>query len=126
MEQEARVVRVHGADGAPCVEPGVADDAGRPEAPGVDLRATKLRRRRRALCQFAAEITTEPPNWSASTVLWWARRQAGFTQEELATRIGMNPRTVAHWEEERKPIPSQGWISALEACGYRIILDRIE
>ena len=85
-----------------------------------------MQRPRREVVQAANGAKIEGAGFSASTLLWWARRQAGITQSELAELLGRHSRTIAHWEEERQSIPTNDWLEALQRCGYQITLELVE
>lgn len=53
----------------------------------------------------------------AGGILAAFRHTAGFSQAELATRIGYSPTAVAHAERARRPVSAEFWELADEALG---------
>lgn len=59
---------------------------------------------------------------TAARLLRWARRQAGYTQRELAEMVGVPQATVARIEAGRSD-PRLGLLGRLvQACGYEVEL----
>jgi len=61
---------------------------------------------------------------SPSELLIDARRRAGFTQAELAARLGVNRVTVSRWE--RLGLSHGHLIGAVQACGLVVEIKLVE
>ena len=53
-----------------------------------------------------------------------ARTSAGLTQRDIGSALGVTPECVAHWERARHDSKTESFLAAVEACGYRVVVER--
>lgn len=54
------------------------------------------------------------------------RKKRGYTQKELASKLGISDSTLAHYETGIRKITLETFLKILEVCKLEISLDEIE
>lgn len=71
-------------------------------------------------------ITLRDHPHTVAESVYVVRRAAGLTQDELGSRIGGCHSQISHWEHGRSLLSALRWIEVLRACGYKVVIERIE
>lgn len=71
-------------------------------------------------------ITLNGQPHTVPQTIYVARQAAGLTQRGLADKIGSSQSLLCDWESERHSPSAKSWIAALDACGYRVVVEKVE
>ena len=52
------------------------------------------------------------------------RKSAGYSRQSLSVTIGRSRDLIRHWEHGMYCPSVEGWIDAVQACGYRVVVER--
>lgn len=56
-------------------------------------------------------------------MLLWVRKQAGMTQKQVATEVGVIIAQIVRWEKGHACPNARHFIAACAACGFNVVLE---